>query len=336
MSRRPLQLSLVLTAFVATSCVSAVATPPISTSPERVESTFVVTTAPATTSTSVAVSDPGTTPNPAPRSAGVLLTNSGVTLALLDETPSGFLVRTPCGIETILTRGHPIDSVDVVLDPGHGGAPDPGAVGPNGLKESTINLTVARAAQALLMDRGLNTVLTRTSDYTSPLSVRALFADNSGAELMVSIHHNAPTANLVTEPGTEIFVQHESTESRRLGGVLYEEIVSALSQFDLTWSSSPDAGVLEVLSTRGVDAYGMLRTPETVTALVELGYISNRPEAELFLTDEYVSVAARAIANAVESYLTTADDGAGYVDTPRVFNPQPGVSSSVCEDPELS
>jgi hypothetical protein len=37
----------------------------------------------------------------------------------------------------------------------------------------------------------------------------------------------------------------------------------------------------------------------------------------------------------VERYLDTEATGAGYVAEPRVFNPQPGIGSSLCVDPVL-
>jgi hypothetical protein len=79
----------------------------------------------------------------------------------------------------------------------------------------------------------------------------------------------------------------------------------------------------------------MVRGPDTVSALVELGYISNRPEAELFATNQYIEAAAEALADAVEAYLGTDDPGGGFIPEPRVFNPQPGIGGSVCIDPAL-
>jgi hypothetical protein len=66
-----------------------------------------------------------------------------------------------------------------------------------------------------------------------------------------------------------------------------------------------------------------------------VGYISSRPEAELFATNQYVERTAEALAEAVEAYLETDDSGDGFVAEPRVFNPQPGIGGSVCIDPEL-
>jgi N-acetylmuramoyl-L-alanine amidase len=267
--------------------------------------------------------------------ADALVTPTGVVVAVLDQTPAGYLVRAPCGDEALVAAGTPVGGVRVVIDPGHGGEVDTGAVGPNGLIEKNINLELSQALQAKLIVRGIAVLLTRTGDYASVLGVRAALADHVGADLILSVHHNAPTPGPSSEPGTEVFVQSESPDSRRLGGLIWGQVVDALSDFDVAWSAAPDAGVLNVLSTRGNDAYGMIRGPETVSALVEVGYISSRPEAELFATNLYVEAAAEALADAVEAYLDTDDPGAGFVAEPRVFNPQPGIGGSVCINPDL-
>lgn len=257
-------------------------------------------------------------------------------MAVLENTSEGFRVRTPCGNEALVSAGREIRAVDVVLDPGHGGDIDPGAVGPNGLSEAVINLRVARHVEELLANRGFVVVLTRGADYVSTLGVRASLADHLQARVMLSIHHNSPTANLGSEPGPEIFIQHEQLESRRLGELVYSRLMDTLRTFDVTsWSRSPDAGAIEVLNSRGVDAYGMIRSPETVTALAELSYISHRAEAELMLDQRYVAGVAEALTDAIETYLVTDEEGSGYVETPRVFNPQRGIASSVCVDPNL-
>ncbi|HEY5889711.1 MAG TPA: N-acetylmuramoyl-L-alanine amidase [Acidimicrobiia bacterium] len=326
-----------LLALIIQACTSASATPPISqvTGSTVAETATTSTSAAMTTTTTEGAGAEGPTGGP-PAPVAALITATGVIVAVLEDSSFGYRVRTPCGNEAIVASGEEIGIVDVVLDPGHGGSPDPGAVGANGLKEADVNLRVARNAQRVLENRGVVVALTRTADYTSPLGVRALFADHVGAELMVSIHHNAPTANLGPEPGTEVFVQHETPESSRLGGLLYEEAVEAFEVFDgVVWSKAPDAGVLEVLNTRGTDAYGMLRSPETVSALVELAYISHRSEAELLTTEEYVSAAGLAVADAISAYLDTNRLGRGYVAEPRVFTPQRGISAAVCEDPDF-
>ena len=211
---------------------------------------------------------------------------------------------------------------------------DTGAVAATGLTEKEINLVVARAVEELLVERGFSVLLTRTGDYPSTLGVRAALADAVEARALVSVHHNAPTPDPSPVPGTEVFVQSGSAESRRLGGLVYEHLTAALSAFDVAWTAAPDAGVMVVINSRGSDAYGILRQPSTPSVLVEVGYISNRAEAELFATAEYLEAVSQAFAQAIEEFLTTERPGTGFVDA-RTFNPARGIGAGSCQDPDL-
>ncbi|MFV1960389.1 MAG: N-acetylmuramoyl-L-alanine amidase, partial [Acidimicrobiia bacterium] len=164
--------------------------------------------------------------------------------------------------------------------------------------------------------------------------VRAQLADTLDAELMVSIHHNAPSPGPSPVPGIEVFIQNGSSSSRRLGGLLWQRAMAALDVFDVDWVAEDDAGVMTVLNSRGDDAYGIIRHPETPTAIVELGYISNRAEAELFQDPTYLVAAAGGIAQAIQDFLNSDSEGSGFIEG-RVFDPQPGVGKDVCTDPDL-
>ncbi len=81
--------------------------------------------------------------------------------------------------------------VIVALDPGHGGE-DPGAIGPTGLREKDVVLSVARQ----LRDRlnalpGMRAMLTRDADFFVPLHERVRKARRVQADLFVSIHADA-------------------------------------------------------------------------------------------------------------------------------------------------
>lgn len=266
----------------------------------------------------------------------VLITPTGVVVPIIASLLGSYSVMTPCGNRAAVTWGTPIHHADVVLDPGHGGEVETGAVGPNGLTEKDLNLDIAKRTARLLERRGISVVLTRTSDYRIPLATRAEIANVLEADALVSIHHNAPTANPSTTPGTEVFIQDGDEESARLGGLLQEEIVAALSQFDIEWSIATDPGAIVVLNDSGDDAYGMIRRPEMPAVLAELGYIANPPEAELFATDRYRHVAAAALADGIERWLSTDDPGSGFRDEPRIFTPSGGTGGSDgCVDPDL-
>lgn len=268
--------------------------------------------------------------------ARALITPTGVVVPVVGETDRYYLVTSPCGKQTRVVWGTPLSEIDVVLDPGHGGDVETGSVGANGLIEKELNLIVAKRTARILESRGYTVLLTRTADYRMPLSVRAEIANRLDAQLIVSIHHNAPNANTSDVPGTEVFVQPDSDESIRLGGLLHEEIVEALTPFDVDWTSATDAGTLVVLNGEGDSAYGMVRRPKVPAVLAELAYMSNEPEANLFETDAYRTAASNALADGIERWLSTDDEGSPLVEEPRIFSPS-GLTGGTdgCVDPDL-
>lgn len=322
MPRRPVIL---FTLALIAGCTFPV---PSATEPVTVASTSTTVAAP-TTITAVATTSTST---PGPPVAW--LTTSGIPVAVTGVDGDMVEVLTPCGYPALVEEGTPIFEVEVVVDPGHGGPIDTGAVASTGLQEKQVNLEVALAVHSELEERGIASMLTRNGDYPVPIRTRTGYADLVGARALVSIHHNAPAAPASDIPGVEIFVQQGSSESQRLGGLLYDATMEALEVFEVDWDRAPDAGVMTVLNSEGRDAYGMVRRPEAASALVELGYIANRAEAELYATDEYAPAAAEAIADAIEEFLRTDNGGASLVEG-RNFDPQSGVGQDKCIEPEL-
>ena len=80
----------------------------------------------------------------------------------------------------------PAAPLTVVIDPGHGGG-DVGARGPTGLTEKMVNLDLARQLASLL-EPEFRVFLTRSDDYAVDLSQRAATANQSKADLLISIH----------------------------------------------------------------------------------------------------------------------------------------------------
>lgn len=78
----------------------------------------------------------------------------------------------------------------IVIDPGHGGK-DSGAVGPRGLTEKEVVLKIAKELKKILIKKGFTVLITRKDDSFVPLRQRSTLANNSGADLFVSIHCNA-------------------------------------------------------------------------------------------------------------------------------------------------
>lgn len=247
-------------------------------------------------------------------------------------------VTTPCE----LTRWMPVDSgarvvrPAVVLDPGHGGD-EVGAVGPTGLQEKEVNLDVASRAAAMLNSKGVPAILTRSSDYRASLPFRVAVADNSAAELMISIHHNADPDGPLDRPGTETYYQFRSAGSKRLAGLVYEEAAAELAKLEVAWVGDTDAGAKWRLNSSGGDYYGILRRSAEagVTAtLAELAFMSNPEEEAALRREEVRQVEAEALVRAVERYLGTRDPGSGFTTPyPRDAPAGPGGGTRGCVDP---
>lgn len=273
---------------------------------------------------------------PGPPGHGVVVTDTGLVLPVREVREGGFVVTTPCWREGFVRSGAHVTDVDIVLDPGHGGS-ETGAVGPGGLTEKDLNLRIARKAAGYLEARGYSVLLTRTTDIRIPVVVRAEIARALQADVFVSIHHNGGTTRRSSDPGTETYHQAANPDSRRLAGILYEEIHGALSRYDIAWRDTAKQGANATVRKRdGKDLYGILQyTPGMTSVITEAAYLSNRAEARLLSDPAVQAVEASAIADGIDRYLTTADPGAGYngtvVTSRRLYSGSPGG----CADPPL-
>lgn len=294
----------------------------------------------------VVVTPDPVTPTPVPwppvaddGSVRALITPTGVVTAVYGANSSGWVVAPPCGGAQIVSDGREITAVHVLIDPGHGGAEEPGAVGPDGLVEADVNLAVARLLQRELEVLGVTTLLTRTGDYRLPIVSRGRLAAAVQPLVFVSIHHNAaPGTAPSLVPGTEVYHQLASDESRRLAGLLYEEIVPAMADRGDDWVTSGDAGVRYRENIHGSDYYGVLRgAAGVVTALTEALYLTNPAEEALLRDPATLQVEAEALRRAIVRYLTTDDEGSGFAGGD-LFQPgstPPSGGTAGCVDPPL-
>ncbi|MGO3398462.1 MAG: N-acetylmuramoyl-L-alanine amidase AmiB [Serratia proteamaculans] len=226
------------------------------------------------------------------------------------------------------------DRVVVAIDAGHGGQ-DPGAIGPNGLKEKNVTIAIARRLQALLdADPQFKPVLTRNGDYFISVMGRSDVARKQGANVLISIHADAAPNRSAN--GASVWVlsnrransemagwleQHEK-QSELLGGagdlLANSQADPYLSQavLDLQFGHSQRVGydvavkVLQQLQSVGSlhkrrpehASLGVLRSPDIPSLLVETGFISNSTEERLLGSSAYQEKIAKAIHNGLRSY----------------------------------
>jgi len=266
-----------------------------------------------------------------------LVTPTGVVTEVLGGEPGAWQVRTPCGATAVVPNGQRITEATVVLDPGHGGPVETGAVGANQLLESALNLAVAESAKRALEGEGISVVLTRTAEYPVTIAVRAALVNALKPKAAVSVHHNGGPSEASSKPGTEAYHQHASPESRRLAGLIYEETVAYFSRHQgVRWRATATPGVKPQLSYQGQDYFGILRRTAGVPTVLSEGLFlsSSSSEARLLARPDVQRGEGEAIARALTRYLRTDAPGSGFIDS-RPRGPEGGPRNLSCVDPPL-
>jgi N-acetylmuramoyl-L-alanine amidase len=90
--------------------------------------------------------------------------------------------------------GGPLAGKRICIDPGHGGAAEPGSVFDFGdgkvLREADVTLDISRTLRAWLQADGAAITMTRNSDTFVGLDERAAICNAAGADITVSVHLN--------------------------------------------------------------------------------------------------------------------------------------------------
>lgn len=185
----------------------------------------------------------------------------------------------------------------IVIDPGHGG-PDPGAVGPTGLKEKDVALAISLLLADKLQKLGVQVQLTRRTDQRISLEERLYIINSLKAQLFVSIHCNSyssPQAN-----GVEIWHSFRGD----YGNIYYREAmrIAAIVQEQLVQGTGlRNRGIKYRLVENtnspiyGLDYYYLHRKARCPGLIVELGFISNPAEEGLLADPAFQEKAAVSI-----------------------------------------
>jgi N-acetylmuramoyl-L-alanine amidase len=123
----------------------------------------------------------------------------------------------------------PLSGRTICIDPGHGGTADTDGyrVGPTGEREEWIDLRVALILRDLLAERGAHVLMTRTEDDAVALQDRATLAVENGAEVFISIHHNA-TAD--PEANFPVVYFHGNASENQAGVALGRALAASLAE----------------------------------------------------------------------------------------------------------
>lgn len=187
-----------------------------------------------------------------------------------------------------------LDGLTVAVDAGHGGY-DGGAVGRvSGVPEKGLNLDVAQRVEKMLRELGADVVMTRTGDYAlcdenppirkklQDMQRRAEIIRINDADAVLSIHMNEYAGR--SESGPQVFYRENCPAGRLLAGAVQEAMIEGLEPR----KERPALGGDYYILTLGIPS-----------VLVECGFLSNKVEEELLMTEEYRQRVADSIVQGV-------------------------------------
>lgn len=215
----------------------------------------------------------------------------------------------------------------VVIDAGHGGY-DPGAVGRSGLKEKDVNLDIAKRLANRLKQQGVEVVMTRSSDVFIPLGKRVEIANNTKANLFISIHANASKTRSVH--GFEIYYVSSSvsdsdrawhsaknfhlnldnsyfaSNSQVLKTILWDMLYTYNRGESIALASDICRAVGDNLNVRIIGVknarFEVLRGARMPAVLVEVGFLSNIREEQLLKDGFYREKLSQSILGGILNY----------------------------------
>ena len=212
----------------------------------------------------------------------------------------------------------------ILLDPGHGGR-DPGAKA-NGVVESKLVMKLSNMVETRLKKKGFNVTYTRDKDVFIPLEKRTETANRRKVDLFVSIHVNANTDTSVS--GLEVYYldQARTKSAERVAARENGVKVKAISDLQVIISdlgfntkmkeSRELSGDVLNSMTRHVKSGGftarsngvrsapfyVLMGAKMPSILIELGYLSNKGDAEYLKNDKYLERLADGIVEGIVAY----------------------------------
>lgn len=188
--------------------------------------------------------------------------------------------------------------ITVVLDAGHGGI-DPGSVGKTTkVTEAEINLKIVKKLEKLLLAGGIDTILTRSDEnglygiYTKDYKIKDMKARKeiilaSNADLVISVHQNSFIHTKYR--GAQVFYDDINPSSTNLALCVQKCFTSDLPK-----------------SNKGTaigDYYILKCAPQIPSILCECGYLSNKEDETLLVSDDYQNNVAYSIYKGIIAYL---------------------------------
>jgi N-acetylmuramoyl-L-alanine amidase len=194
--------------------------------------------------------------------------------------------------EKLRGAGPSLAGKTVVIDPGHGGHDTGWSV--DGLYERDIVADLAGQLEGRLMAVGVNASLTHGYDENPDEAERVLFANETNADLLVSLHcdgHPSQTPHGVASYYYGTW-RTSSAVGERFADLVQREVVARTDLADCR--SHPKS-------------WPLLRGTRMPAVRLELGYLTNPHDASALASREFRAVVAEAILAAVQRIFLPAE-----------------------------
>ncbi len=197
--------------------------------------------------------------------------------------------------ERLRGAGSRLSGKRIVIDPGHGGQ-DRGVVA-DGVSEADLMLDLARRLEGKMAATGMEALLTRGPANCPDEAERARFANEAGADLILSLHadgNSSPNAQGVATFHYGNGTGTASTVGEALAGFIQREVAARTS--------------MRNCGTHG-KTWDLLRLTRCTAVRVEVGYLTNAEDRARLATPGFRDIVAEGILVAVKRlYLLGKDD----------------------------
>ncbi len=247
---------------------------------------------------------------------------------LSSESVSRAAEPTSLGDRT-LTRMLGLKIGRIVIDPGHGGH-DQGTIGPGGLLEKDLVLSIALDLQNLLQAKlGAQVILTRSDDTFIALEERSAIANQFRADLFISIHANSSRSRSTSGVET-YYLNFAKTDAEReiasrenamsTGSISeLEDLIKKIAQADKSTESKELASRIQkklysgarkmfpAAQNRGVRSapFIVLIGANMPSILTEVAFISNPRDERLLKKAPNQERLVKALFSGIEDYMKT-------------------------------
>ncbi|HEM2542948.1 TPA: GBS Bsp-like repeat-containing protein [Streptococcus suis] len=195
-------------------------------------------------------------------------------------------------------------SYTIYIDPGHGGS-DSGA-SYDGIYEKNLAMSVANKLKANLIQMGYQVLMTRTADYDVDFKTeRSRMANQSNADLFISIHFNATGLGKSSATGIETYwYQYDPEYQPKINQEMHNN-PTRLAESEILANQVQTSLIRETGAVnRGVrrETFAVLRETAIPAILVELGFMDNPSELQKIKQEAYHTKLAKALATGIDNW----------------------------------